>query len=68
MQVVPFISYCAYYPRHAGDKHAFLFLSFRVSLQLTHKMTVGDKRITYRRRHSYNTRSNKIRKLKTPGS
>ena len=30
-------------------------------------MTVGDKRITYRRRHSYNTRSNKIRKLKTPG-
>jgi large subunit ribosomal protein L34e len=26
-----------------------------------------DKRITYRRRHSYNTRSNKIRKFRTPG-
>ena len=29
---------------------------------------IGDKRITYKRRHSYNTRSNKIRKLKTPGA
>ena len=26
-----------------------------------------DARVTYRRRHSYNTRSNKIRKVKTPG-
>eukprot|EP01116_Phalansterium_solitarium_P016996 TRINITY_DN407_c0_g1_i1.p1 TRINITY_DN407_c0_g1~~TRINITY_DN407_c0_g1_i1.p1 ORF type:complete len:118 (-),score=14.50 TRINITY_DN407_c0_g1_i1:82-435(-) len=26
-----------------------------------------DSRITYRRRHSYNTKSNKIRKVKTPG-
>lgn len=29
-------------------------------------MTV-DRRVTYRRSHSYNTRSNKIRKVKTPG-
>lgn len=27
-----------------------------------------DKRVTYRRKHSYNTRSNKIRKVKTPGT
>lgn len=26
-----------------------------------------DRRVTYRRKHSYNTRSNKIRKVKTPG-
>ncbi len=26
-----------------------------------------DNRVTYRRRHSYNTRSNRIRKVKTPG-
>lgn len=30
-------------------------------------MTSSDKRVTYRRKHSYNTRSNKIRKVKTPG-
>jgi large subunit ribosomal protein L34e len=31
-------------------------------------MAVGtDTRVTYRRRHSYNTRSNKIRKFRTPG-
>jgi len=26
-----------------------------------------DNRVTFRRRHSYNTRSNRIRKFKTPG-
>lgn len=26
-----------------------------------------DTRVTYRRRKSYNTRSNKIKKVKTPG-
>ena len=26
-----------------------------------------DQRVTYRRRHSYNTRSNKVRLVKTPG-
>ncbi len=26
-----------------------------------------DRRVTYRRSHSYNTRSNRIRKVKTPG-
>lgn len=30
-------------------------------------MTSSDKRVTYRRKHSYNTRSNKVRKVKTPG-
>lgn len=30
-------------------------------------MTGGDNRVTYRRNHSYNTRSNKIRKVRTPG-
>lgn len=27
----------------------------------------SDARVTYRRRHSYNTRSNKVRKFRTPG-
>jgi len=31
-------------------------------------MTARDTRVTYRRKHSYNTRSNKIRKVKTPGT
>ncbi len=26
-----------------------------------------DNRVTYRRRHSYNTASNKVKKVKTPG-
>jgi len=26
-----------------------------------------DARVTYKRRHAYNTRSNKIRKIRTPG-
>ncbi len=30
-------------------------------------MARGDSRVTYRRRHSYNTRSNKIKKVTTPG-
>ena len=28
---------------------------------------MGSNRVTYRRRHSYNTKSNKIRKHRTPG-
>eukprot|EP00088_Acartia_fossae_P051054 TRINITY_DN57324_c0_g1_i1.p1 TRINITY_DN57324_c0_g1~~TRINITY_DN57324_c0_g1_i1.p1 ORF type:complete len:134 (-),score=0.99 TRINITY_DN57324_c0_g1_i1:36-377(-) len=28
---------------------------------------MADQRVTYRRRHSYNTRSNKIKKVRTPG-
>mmetsp|Transcript_31523 Transcript_31523/g.91364 ORF Transcript_31523/g.91364 Transcript_31523/m.91364 type:complete len:121 (-) Transcript_31523:132-494(-) len=28
---------------------------------------MGEKRITYRRRHSYRTKSNKVKILKTPG-
>lgn len=27
----------------------------------------SDKRVTYRRRHSFNTRSNRIKRVKTPG-
>jgi large subunit ribosomal protein L34e len=30
-------------------------------------MTAKDNRVTYRRRHSYRTRSNKVQKVKTPG-
>jgi len=30
-------------------------------------MSRGDSRVTYRRRNSYNTRSNKIKKVTTPG-
>jgi len=28
---------------------------------------MGDTRLTYRRRHSYNTASNRVRRVKTPG-
>jgi hypothetical protein len=29
---------------------------------------VKDSRVTYRRRHSYNTQSNKVHVVKTPGA
>lgn len=43
----------------------FAFFSKLYSQQF--KMVKGDARVTYRRRHSYNTRSNKVQKVKTPG-
>ncbi len=55
-----------YYAGDVCSSPPVLFVHFpRSSLQ---SAMVKDSRITYRRRHSYNTKSNRIRVVKTPGT
>lgn len=46
----------------ATGPHRFVGLSLAAQAAM-----VKDSRITYRRRHSYNTASNRIKVIKTPG-